>query len=113
MTFSIETIENTLNTTTPKTFQDIVDATGIAPRTVRYSLRELRRADKLIEKINFRDMRKTWYLLKSEPKVTPCQFLNVKCGEARCGVLHPDSQVCRRETPNKFKVGNECLTTGG
>jgi hypothetical protein len=110
---SIETVEKVLDTTSQKTFQDILDATELPPRTARYALRELRRADKLIEKVNFRDMRKTWYALKTVPEVNPCDFLFVKCGEARCSALHPDSQICRRETPNKFKVGNECLMTGG
>lgn len=45
----------------------IVSATGMAPRTVRYALGKLKTAGQLQEKLNFRDMRKVIYNLKSAP----------------------------------------------
>ncbi|HJJ27922.1 MAG TPA: winged helix-turn-helix domain-containing protein [Methanocorpusculum sp.] len=46
------------------THKDIVEKSGLAPRTVRYALRRLKEADLIVEKFNFHDARQSNYLLK-------------------------------------------------
>ena len=60
-------VQAALSPTAWKTLSDIVQETGVNPRTVRYSLVRLRRLGKISEKINIRkDARKLLYALKIE-----------------------------------------------
>jgi len=45
----------------PKTFKDMTDEVGIAPRTIRYALKRLKESGLIIEKFNFRDARQVLY----------------------------------------------------
>ncbi len=44
-----------------QTHKDLVNGTGLAPRTVRYALRRLKEEGLVIEKFNFRDARQPLY----------------------------------------------------
>ncbi len=46
-----------------QTHKDLVIATGLAPRTVRYAVRRLKEEGFIIEKFNFKDARQTLYSL--------------------------------------------------
>ena len=60
-------VQAALSPTAWKTLSDIVQDTGMNPRTVRYSLMRLRALGRLSEKINIRqDARKLLYALKIE-----------------------------------------------
>ncbi|GEM_PF-238328 len=48
------------------THKDIVMASNLSPRTVRYALKVLKEKDLLVEKFNFRDARRTIYLDKAQ-----------------------------------------------
>ena len=48
------------------THKDIVLASNLSPRTVRYALKVLKEKDLLVEKFNFRDARRTIYLDKAQ-----------------------------------------------
>ena len=50
-----------LEVTGSQTHKDLVLATGLAPRTVRYALRRLKENGLIIEKFNFRDARQMLY----------------------------------------------------
>lgn len=54
-----------LEGTASLTHKDIVDKTGLAPRTVRYALRRLKEAGLIVEKFNFHDARQSNFLLKT------------------------------------------------
>ncbi|HJJ48001.1 MAG TPA: winged helix-turn-helix domain-containing protein [Methanocorpusculum sp.] len=47
------------------THKDIVEKSGLAPRTVRYALRRLKEAGLIIEKFNFHDARQSYFQLKT------------------------------------------------
>ncbi|MDD4300495.1 MAG: winged helix-turn-helix domain-containing protein [Methanomicrobium sp.] len=49
----------------PKTFKDMTDEVGIAPRTIRYALKRLKESGLIIEKFNFRDARQVLYQKKT------------------------------------------------
>lgn len=55
------TILRHLEVTGSQTHKDLVLATGLAPRTVRYALRRLKEDGLIIEKFNFRDARQMLY----------------------------------------------------
>ena len=55
------TILRHLEVTGSQTHKDLVLATGLAPRTVRYALRRLKENGLIIEKFNFRDARQMLY----------------------------------------------------
>lgn len=55
------TVLHQLEVTGSQTHKDLVQATGLAPRTVRYALRRLKENGLIIEKFNFRDARQMLY----------------------------------------------------
>lgn len=61
---SCMTIISLLESSGCQTHKDIVNVTGLAPRTVRYALRRLKENDLIVEKFNFRDARQSIYELK-------------------------------------------------
>lgn len=110
--FAAEKVREILKDGRGRTLQELVKESDLSPRSARKVILEFKRKDLLIEKANLKDMRKSVYSLKSHQIVNPCYFLRVLDGKpAHCNVLHPDSDVCRRKTPNKFVVGQECLMT--
>ena len=58
---SSKTVLEILNTGGAMTHKDIVEKSGLAPRTVRYALKKLKERQLIIEKFNFRDARQIIY----------------------------------------------------
>jgi len=53
-----------ISTEKTPTFGEIVTATNLSPRSVRYAIRLLKEKDLIVERANLRDMRKVIYSLK-------------------------------------------------
>lgn len=65
------TIFHLLERTGSQTHKDLIAATGLAPRTVRYALKRLKENGMVIEKFNFRDARQVNYELKRPQTAIP------------------------------------------
>lgn len=61
---SVICVKSVLASGVSLTHSELMEATGLAPRTLRYALKKLKAAGILQEKLNFRDMRKIIYSLK-------------------------------------------------
>ena len=61
MPHSCYTVLQLLEETGIQTHKDLVQGTGLAPRTVRYALRMLKEHGLVVEKFNFRDARQMLY----------------------------------------------------
>ncbi len=61
---SCETVLSKLEVNGAQTPKDLIQATGLAPRTVRFALRRLKEEGLIVEKFNFRDARQSLYSLK-------------------------------------------------
>lgn len=66
---AVKKVFDALSPTTPKTKQDIQRETGMYPRTIYYSLRQLKTRGLVMEKFNFADARQVLYQKKNTPPV--------------------------------------------
>lgn len=62
---SVISVQSALSSESWLTLSELTAITGMAPRTLRYALKQLKAAGMLKEKLNFKDMRKIIYGLKS------------------------------------------------
>ena len=68
---SSKTVLEILDNSGAMTHKDLVSRTNLAPRTVRYALKNLKERHLIIEKFNFRDARQIIYQNRTEQSVKP------------------------------------------